>query len=107
MPIIASAAKALRHDRKRTQVNRRWRYRMKEALDLVEKEPSADHITAAYSILDRAVKHQLLHKNKAARLKSHLAKSLTAPVTTQPKPKTKASTKAKRKPKVKSISKKK
>lgn len=98
MPVTASAAKALRRDRRRTQVNRRWRSRLKVALDQFTDQPSASSLTSAYSILDRATKHQLLHPHKAARLKSRLAKELTAPPTLKTKPKTTAKKKPTRKP---------
>ena len=98
MPVTASAAKALRRDRRRTQVNRRWRSRLKVALDQFTDQPSATSLTSAYSILDRATKHQLLHPHKAARVKSRLAKELVTPPKLKTKPKKVTKKKPVRKP---------
>ena len=74
MPVTVSAAKALRRDQHRTQVNRRYRARIKMALDQHRHQPTEASLQAAYQILDRAAKVNIIHQNKAARLKSQLAK---------------------------------
>ena len=79
MPITVSAAKALRRDRRRTKVNRRYRTKLKLTLDRNKAEASPENLNAAYQILDQAAKNHIIHKNKAARLKSRLAKNLTHP----------------------------
>ncbi|MDP3955523.1 MAG: 30S ribosomal protein S20 [bacterium] len=93
MPQTKSAKKALRKDRKREAVNKKTTGQYKKALKQARKKPDKEALRQASSLLDRAAKKGILHKNKAARLKSRLAKLATknAPVVT------KASAKAKKK----------
>lgn len=77
MPILKNAKKALRSSKRKAIVNSRVRSRMKTAVDAVKAASSVETISEAYSRIDRAVKHNLIHKNKAGRLKSQLSK-LTA-----------------------------
>ena len=81
MPIIKAAVKALRQTKKRTAVNRGHKRKLKEALKEIKKfalEKRADDfkkkLPEVMSIIDKAVKHHLIHKNNAARKKSALAK---------------------------------
>lgn len=76
MPVIKSAAKALRRDRRRTIINLRIKKAYKDAVRLMRKDPSVEILKRAYSQLDRAAKKKIIHKNKAARLKSRLSKLL-------------------------------
>ncbi|MBI1869436.1 30S ribosomal protein S20 [Candidatus Gottesmanbacteria bacterium] len=74
MPITLSAKKKVRQDRKRTRVNARTVKAVHEAVKTMRQEPSAAHLVNAYSILDTAVKKHIINANRAARLKSRLAK---------------------------------
>jgi len=74
MPILKNAQKALRVSKRKTIVNRDIKSKMKTALDRVKKTPNKVNAALAASAIDRAVKKNLLHKNKAARLKSSIAK---------------------------------
>jgi len=74
MPVTRSAEKALRRDQRRTIFNRRLRRRLKEVLKKARQNPTAKALTLAASVLDRAAKKRVIHKRKAARLKSRLAK---------------------------------
>jgi len=76
MPVTTSAAKALRRDRHRAATNRRTRSQLKSALDTVKRDPNPKNVQAAYRMIDRAAKKQIIHKNKAARLKAQCAKRL-------------------------------
>jgi small subunit ribosomal protein S20 len=76
MPIIASAKKKLRQDRVRTKQNRATREEVKAAVKKARTATSNKTVQAAFSALDMAVKKGVVHKNKAARLKSKLAKQL-------------------------------
>jgi small subunit ribosomal protein S20 len=78
MPILQSAKKALRSSKRKAQVNKVVRSRAKTAIDAVKSKASAETVSAAFSRIDRAVKHNLLHKNKAGRLKSQLSKRVAA-----------------------------
>lgn len=74
MPITQSAKKALRRDKRRAIVNLRIKRKMKAALKKAKEKPIKKNLALAYSALDRAVKKKIIHKNKAARLKSKLTK---------------------------------
>ena len=49
---------------------------MKQAVKVAAKNPTAKNLSAAYRMVDRAAKKGVVHKNRAARLKSRLAKQL-------------------------------
>lgn len=74
MPITKSAIKKLRVDKIRTQVNLRMKKRYKKAIKRHLTEKTLETLKLAYSLIDRAVKKHIIHKNKAARLKSQVAK---------------------------------
>lgn len=76
MPITVSAKKALRRDRRRTIINKRIRKKIKAALKKARQKPTKKILAEAASVLDRAAKKKVIHKNKAARLKSRLTKLL-------------------------------
>jgi small subunit ribosomal protein S20 len=78
MPILHNAQKALRVSKRKATVNRRIKSRMKTALDEVTRQPKTETLAAAYSSVDKAVKRNIIHRNKAARLKSQLSKLLPA-----------------------------
>ena len=78
MPIIASAKKRVRTTRKATVRNSKTKRSLKSALKAFTKSPSNKSISSAQSQLDRAAKKGVIHKNKAARLKSHAAKKAKA-----------------------------
>ncbi len=97
MPVTKSAIRKLRVDKKRTLVNLRLKKRYKLAFKIHFKEKTAETLKRLYSLLDRAVKRNIFHKNKAARLKSRAAKVIE-PAKAKPKPtktKTKLATKKK------------
>jgi len=72
VPVIKSAIKKLRKDRKREKENDARRRSLEWTIRQARKSPSK--INAAYSAIDKAVKRNIIHKNKAARIKSSLAK---------------------------------
>lgn len=73
MPVTKSASKALRRDRHRTAVNQTLKARVRSSLQKANQNLSTETLNLTYSVLDKAVKKNLIHKNKAARLKSTLA----------------------------------
>ncbi len=79
MPVIKSAIKKLRRDKKREKENDVFRKSFDSAIRLAKKQKSHNSINKAVSIIDRAVKRNIIHKNKAARIKSSLSK-LAKPV---------------------------
>lgn len=78
MPIIKSAIKKLRKDIKRYKVNRAKKSRLSEFIKKAKKGKTAQAIRNAVSAIDKAAKTHLIHKNKASRLKSKLAKLAAA-----------------------------
>ena len=79
MPNIASAKKNMRKTRAATVRNRAQRSALRTALKKA-KAPAAtaDDRLKAVSLLDRAARKGLVHRNAAARHKSRMAKRATA-----------------------------
>lgn len=73
MPIIKSAKKRVRVNRKAAVRNAKTKRSLKAAIKLFAKSPSADSHAAAQSNVDKMLKKGLVHKNKAARMKKRLA----------------------------------
>lgn len=76
MPIIAQAAKKLRHDRKRSITTAAVRKTVREAVKAVRVKPTQKSLASAFTVLDKAAKRNIIHPNKAARLKSRLSRLL-------------------------------
>ena len=96
MPLLRNAKKKLRQDKKRADRNRTVKETFRELVKKAKLERTAEAISKAFSAVDKAVKHNLMHKNKAAHMKSDLAKlEGKAPVTAL-----KVIAKAKAKPKM-------
>ena len=74
MPVIKSAVKKLRQDIKRTKKNDDFRHRLDLSVKAAKKSPTPAKISEATSMVDKAVKNNLMHRNKAARIKSSLSK---------------------------------
>ena len=79
MPIIKSAIKKVRKDIKRTAHNKKNTENIKDLIKKARRSPSSQNLQAISSALDRAVKHKLIHANKASRLKSRLSRLITEP----------------------------
>jgi len=77
MPQTKSAKKTLRVEKRRKAVNFLVKEKIREAVKIARKTPTAASLQKATSILDIAVKKQILHKNKASRLKKRLNSLLT------------------------------
>lgn len=76
MPVIKSAKKKLRADRKREPINEKIKSFIKKTLKKAETKPNPKTINEAFSIIDKGVKKNIIHKNKASRLKSKLSRLL-------------------------------
>jgi len=74
MPVIKSAKKKLRQDKKRTLNNKKLRDLLKTALKAAGKKSTSENISKAFKAIDKAAKARIIHKNKAGRMKSALAK---------------------------------
>ncbi len=74
MPQHKSAKKRLKTGLKNQARNRAARSTLKRTIKTIHEWPAdkaAEAIKNMHSMLDRAVNRGLIHKNKAARLKSH------------------------------------
>ena len=74
MPVIKSAKKRMRQEKKRTAINRTKKENLKILIKNVRTDKTVKNLTAVFSALDKAAKVDLIHKNKASRLKSRLSK---------------------------------
>lgn len=74
MPVIKSARKKLKQDKKREKANKVLKLAFRDAVKVAQKIKTVDKITKAVKLTDKAVKKGLIHKNKAARIKSRLSK---------------------------------
>lgn len=78
MPIIKSAKKRVRTAGKAAVRNSKTKRSLRTALKAFTGTPSAKSQSEVQSNLDKAVKKGVIHKNKAARLKSQAAKRAKA-----------------------------
>jgi small subunit ribosomal protein S20 len=85
MPVIKSAKKKLRVDKKRESSNKKVQSLMEIFIKKAEKNPSIESVKKAVSIVDKSVKKNIIHKNKAARIKSRLSKLIGKKIETTDK----------------------
>lgn len=78
MPNIASAKKNMRKSRAASVRNRAQRSALRTALKKAHGTPVGDDTLVAVTLLDRAARKGLIHKNTAARHKSRMAKKAAA-----------------------------
>lgn len=84
MPIIKSAKKKVRQDKKRNLVNKKYEAAYKKIVNDFKhgKNVGKNAVNQLYSKIDKAVKKNVIHKKKASRLKSGLSKLLKRNKTT-------------------------
>lgn len=85
MPVIKSAIKKVRKDKVRTLRNQKRKDSLKSLIKKVRVSKSTASLKEAFSALDKAAKVNLIHKNKASRLKSRLSKMVAQPAVTSEK----------------------
>ena len=79
MPRIDSAKKNMRKSRAANIRNRAQRASLRTALKVAKSETATpEQKTSAVSLLDRAARKGLIHKNTAARHKSRMSKKVAA-----------------------------
>lgn len=74
MPITKSAIKKERVDKRRTLANLTASGRLKTTVKEARSNPGEATLKSLYSAMDHAVKHHLVTKGHAARLKARIAK---------------------------------
>lgn len=83
MPVIKSAIKKLRHDKKKGKENNLFSISVEKAVKDAVKTPGQKTASLAFSLIDKAVKKNLIHKNKGARMKSKISYLLPKKTTTK------------------------
>ena len=78
MPVTKQAIKKVRQDRRKTAINLMRKTAFKKVVQAFRKKPTVKGLVAVYKALDRAAKTNVIHANKAARLKGRLTKLITA-----------------------------
>lgn len=74
MPVTKQAKKKLRKDKRREKQNLKVKAAFKKAVKNTKKSPTLKKLSTASKIVDKAAKKGIIHKNKAARIKSRIAK---------------------------------
>lgn len=80
MPLLKHAKKKQKQDIKRQAANKKVKVLFKALIKKAKEEPSQANLDAAYKAIDKAAKVFVIHDNKAARLKSSVAKVLASGV---------------------------
>ncbi len=94
MPVTKQAIKKVRQDKRKAVFNLRRRTDYKKAVKGFLKHPTEAGLKSVFSAVDLAAKTNVIHKNKAARIKSRLSKKLKpAAGSTSAKPAKKKSSK--------------
>lgn len=102
MPLIKSAKKALRVSQRRKLENDLIRAKIKNAVKgaklsiTAKKADVTTKIDSLYKELDLASKKNVIHRNKAARLKSRITKAANKASLVEPKATSKKTTKTKK-----------
>ncbi len=74
MSITKSAIKKERVDKRRTLQNMTAKGRLKTTIKDARANPGVESLKTLYQAMDRAVKHNLVTKGHASRLKSRISK---------------------------------
>ncbi len=76
MPVTKTAKRALRSSKIKKTINSLISKNLEVAIRLAKRNKTIENITKAVSLADRAAKKRVIHKNRAARIKSQLSKLL-------------------------------
>ena len=76
MPVTTTAKRALRGSKNKESINKVILGKLEVAVRVARKGKVVEKIRKAMSFADRAAKKRVIHKNKAARIKSQLSKLL-------------------------------
>jgi small subunit ribosomal protein S20 len=76
MPVTKTAKRALRGSKNKESVNKIINARLDAAVRTARKNKAVAAVIKAISLADRAAKKKVIHKNKAARIKSQLSRLL-------------------------------
>ncbi|MCX6703877.1 MAG: 30S ribosomal protein S20 [Candidatus Woesebacteria bacterium] len=76
MPVTTTAKRALRGSKNKEAINKIILGKLEVAVRVARKGKTTEKVLKAVSLADRAAKKKVIHKNKAARIKSQLSKLL-------------------------------
>jgi len=76
MPVTKTAKRALRSSKRKLSINKLILRNLEVAIRIAKRVKTKEKIMVATSLADRAAKKKVIHKNKAARIKSSLSKLL-------------------------------
>jgi ribosomal protein S20 len=76
MPVTKTAKRALRGSKNKTAVNKKITTNLEIAMRMAKRSKKTVDILKVISLADRASKKKVIHKNKAARIKSAFSKLL-------------------------------
>ncbi len=79
MPVTKQAIKKVRQDKRKALINLKVKQAYKKAIRDFVKKPTEAGLKAVFGAVDKAAKVNVIHKNKASRLKSRLSKKLPKP----------------------------
>jgi small subunit ribosomal protein S20 len=74
MPIIKSAKKKLKVDRKRESANKKVKAFINFVIKKAQRKPTEVNVREAFKAIDKGVKKDIFHKNKGSRAKASLSK---------------------------------
>ena len=77
MPVLKNAKKKLKQDVKRTAQNRKLKENFRELIKAAKLDKKPATVGKAFSAIDKAAKQNVIHKNKAAHLKSQISKAIS------------------------------
>src|SRR6267154_770195 len=84
MPVLKHAKKKLRQDVVRTERNKKVKETFKKLVKAAKASKAPEAVAKAFSSIDKAAKHHILEKNKAAHMKSALSKFVEGKITAVP-----------------------
>lgn len=87
MPVTKTAKRALKGSKRKTLINKKIVSALEIAIRVAKKTKKDKDVSRAASLTDRAQKKHVIHKNKAARIKSSLGKLLPKSAAKASKPK--------------------
>jgi small subunit ribosomal protein S20 len=76
MPVTKTAKRALRGSKRKGEVNKKIISALEISVRIAKKTKKASDVQKAVSQTDKAKKKNVIHKNKASRIKSSLSKLL-------------------------------
>jgi small subunit ribosomal protein S20 len=80
MPVTKTAKRALRGSKNKAEINKLLIKKLEIAIRVAKKTKNGEKILKAISLVDRTAKKRIIHKNKAARMKSQLSKLISSKV---------------------------